>query len=184
MDEYSYGQQVEMFYETDILMGAHGSAMTNSFFLLPHSVLIEVSPPFFYELPFANIAYVCRIHHILVPNFNGSLVGSKAREAQRYYKEGSFFKYRRQFVEYPLYPNLLSIVSSIQDAVEYVQRWHFGFKVSDYWSHIFPSSLCSKHISGYRFIFHFRLKTMKMWRLKMIGSRLSFLEISLLYCLR
>lgn len=57
MGGMSYADQVRMFFDSDIVLGGHGTAMTNCMFLLPHSVLIECNPPFFYEMCFANIAF-------------------------------------------------------------------------------------------------------------------------------
>ena len=65
MGGMSYADQVRMFFDSDIVLGGHGTAMTNCMFLLPHSVLIECNPPFFYEMCFANIAFLSRAHYIL-----------------------------------------------------------------------------------------------------------------------
>ena len=44
MGGMSYADQVRMFFDSDIVLGGHGTAMTNCMFLLPHSVLIELYP--------------------------------------------------------------------------------------------------------------------------------------------
>ena len=40
MGGMSYADQVRMFFDSDIVLGGHGPAMTYCMFLLPHSVLI------------------------------------------------------------------------------------------------------------------------------------------------
>ena len=43
MHDLSYEDQVRLFYSTDIVLGGHGSAMTNVMFMTPHSVLINAT---------------------------------------------------------------------------------------------------------------------------------------------
>lgn len=62
----SLSQQVRLMYNTDIILSGHGSALANAMFARPHSALIECHPPYFYEMCFANIAFISRLFYVAV----------------------------------------------------------------------------------------------------------------------
>ena len=133
----SYTDQVLEFFHIDIVLGGHGSAMANVFFMRPHSVLIECNPPYFYEMCFANIALISRVHYISVTNYNASAIDLSMKYAERLYAQGKFFLSRRQFARYNIYPNPLSVVGAVEDALEYVYRKRFYGVANDVWSRVF-----------------------------------------------
>jgi len=133
----TFEDQVRMFYETDILLGGHGSAMANVFFMRPGTVLIECNPPYFYEMCFANIAFNSRLHYISVTNYNKSMLPKQLNSAEQLYEKGIFFNYRRKFANYAIYPNVFSVVAAVEDAYEYVFRKRYAFSLNDRWSRVF-----------------------------------------------
>lgn len=137
LSDKDYAGQVRLFYETDILLGGHGSAMANVFFMLPGTVLIECNPPFFFEMCFANIAFISRLHYISVTNYNRSFVPKFLNQEETLYKRGTFFLYRRKYVDFKIYPNVLSVVAAVEDAYELVMRNRHVFSSNDKWSRVF-----------------------------------------------
>lgn len=119
------------------MIGGHGSAMANMMFAIPHSVLIECNPPYFYEMCFANIALISRVHYISITNYNASLIHSDNHKAAEAYSKGVFFSIRRSYAYFPVYPNVLHVISAIDDALEYVQRYHYAYQVNDFWSYVY-----------------------------------------------
>lgn len=142
MRDLGYEDQVRLFYSTDIVLGGHGSAMTNVMFMTPHSVLIECNPPFFYEMCFANIAFLSRVHYVSVTNYNEKYVPSKLKNAQTLYENGQIFLKRRNYAQLSIYPDYRSVVDAVDDALEYVKRWRFSFRIIDQWSLVFNSCIC------------------------------------------
>ena len=140
MERLSYSDQVRLFFITDIVLGAHGTAMTNCIFLLPHTVLIECNPPFFYDANFFNIAYQVQVFYICVPSYPN--VTEKDRQAIEYYEEGIFFSNRRPYVQAQVSPNMNQVLYALEDALAYTRRWRFSFSVVDSWSPIFPLCVC------------------------------------------
>ena len=137
MSDKTYADQVLEFYKNDIILGGHGSAMANVFFMRPRSVLIECNPPYFYEMCFANIAFISRVHYISVTNYNASLTDYSKHKPERLYEKGTFFNYRRAFAKHNIYPNILSVVSAVEDAIEYVERNRYIYQRNDRWSRVF-----------------------------------------------
>ena len=133
----TYEEQVRQFFSVDIVLGGHGSAMANVFFMRPSSVLIECNPPYFYEMCFANIALISRVHYISVTNYNASGIDITQKQAEHLYDTGKFFLFRRRFAKFNIFPNVFSVVSAVDDALAYVNRKRFGFVINDYWSRVF-----------------------------------------------
>ena len=125
------------FFTIDIVLGGHGSAMANVFFMRPYSVLIECNPPYFYEMCFANIALISRVHYISVTNYNASAIDLPRKHAERLYEKGQFFLSRRQYARFNIYPNALSVIGAVEDAVEFVYRKRFYHVENDVWSRVF-----------------------------------------------
>lgn len=135
MGGMSYADQVRMFFDSDIVLGGHGTAMTNCMFLLPHSVLIECNPPFFYEMCFANIAFLSRAHYISVTTYE--FVSKKNGGAVRSYNDGKAFLNRREYAQSAVHPSLNLVYNAVVDGIAYVRRWKYSFKGVDNWSPVF-----------------------------------------------
>lgn len=133
----SFKNQIWLYYQSDVVLGGHGSAMTNVMFMLPHSVLIECNPPFFYEMCFANIAFLSRVHYISVTNYNPQYIPNKLKNAEKDYQAGQFFRIRRGYAKWSIYPNPLQVISAVEDAIQYIIRWKFDFSVDHTWSRVF-----------------------------------------------
>ena len=135
MSGMSYIDQVRMFFNTDIVLGGHGTAMTNCIFLLPHSVLIECNPPFFYEMCFANIAFLSRAHYISVTTY----LDKKPfhHRAIAAYQRGRFFNIRREYAQETVHPPIILVYYALLDAIAYVRRWKYSFRSVDNWSPVF-----------------------------------------------
>lgn len=137
LSHLSYKQQVQLYYSMDLVLGGHGSAMANVMFMIPHSVLIECNPPFFYEMCFANVAWLSRVHYISVTNYNSQYLPSKLKDGESAYLKGTIFKKRREYAQYNIYPNSLQVVSAVDDAVEYLFRWRSVYQINKEWSRVF-----------------------------------------------
>lgn len=137
MQDMTYADQVKEFYQDDIILGGHGSAMANVFFMRPRSVLIECNPPYFYEMCFANIALIARVHYISVTNYNATLTDFTYKKVNNLYDKGIFFLHRRKFAKYNIAPNQLSVIAAVGDAIDYVERSRRVYVNNDIWSRVF-----------------------------------------------
>ena len=138
MSGLSYAQQVSLFYNADIILAPHGSALVNMLFLLPHSSLVECFPPYFYEMWFGNIAMISRVQYFAVSSFVAKKdLREVWKKAEAAYQRGNFFRIRRLYADYLVNPPRFSVVSHLRDAIEYTRRWRFVFQVSDKWSPLF-----------------------------------------------
>ena len=130
-------------YNTDIILSGHGSALANAMFARPHSVLIECHPPYFYELCFANIAFISRLFYIAVNNYDQKiLMSGHYPQADRLYEKGEFYAKRRAFAGGKIYPNPLLLKSAIDMAIDYVERKQCVTCTNDYWSQVYYYHVC------------------------------------------
>lgn len=91
MEHLSFSDQVTHFYKTDIVLSPHGSALINLLFSVPHSVVIECNPPYFYELWYINTASLSLVHYISVSTFfPNDKKNKKWRHAEFSYYNGDF----------------------------------------------------------------------------------------------
>ena len=139
MSKTTLEKQILGFYHTDILLTPHGAGITNCIFLLPHSVVIEVSPPHFTEFCLAGIVLHARLHYIYVPNFDYSMLVEKDLPfPDDGYNKGEYFYVRYPYKQLDINTNVFSIVSAVRDAIAYLDHYHDGYrKVNDYLSPIF-----------------------------------------------
>ena len=137
MSNLTFKQQITLFYKTDIIIAGHGSALTNSIFALPRSVMIENFPPYFYEMCFANIAFISQLHYIAVTNYDFEIIRrNNMINAERLYNEGKFYSERRRFANFLVYPNPFSVKAAMIDAIEYVRHKRVS-PLNDFWSYVF-----------------------------------------------
>jgi hypothetical protein len=65
MEDYAFVQQVQLFYNADIVVGQHGSGLTNAIFMRPNTTLIEMSGTINIDNHiFRNIAETFQINYI------------------------------------------------------------------------------------------------------------------------
>ena len=134
----SFDKQVRLFYNTDIFFSPHGSALVNLIFSRPHSVVIECNPPYFYEMWYSNTALISRVHHIMVATYiSNATEAFQWKRAENAYFEGRMGQIRRLYADNKVNPPLFVVKSVVEDAIEYIKRWHFVFEVSDKWSPLF-----------------------------------------------
>ena len=138
MEHLSFHDQVTIFYQTDIVFSPHGSALINLIFCVPHSVVIECNPPYFYELWYINTASLSLVHYISVSTFfPNAKSNTKWKQAESSYYNGEFSTIRRRYVNLKINPPLFNALCAVEDAIEYVKRWRFYYEVNDKWSPIF-----------------------------------------------
>lgn len=130
-------QQVETFYHTDILLTAHGTGSTNVIFMLPHSVMIEVHPPHYYEFTLACVQLHARLHYISVSNYDYKTLKENNIVYPDYaYETGDYFRIRKTYVQLNLTNNPFSILSAVDDAIAFLDNTR-NKMVNDYLSPIF-----------------------------------------------
>ena len=138
MEHLSFLDQVTHFYKADIVLSPHGSALINLLFCVPHSVVIECNPPYFYELWYINTASLSLVHYISVSTFFPNVKTNKQwKIAESSYYNGKFNSIRRKYVNRKINPPLFKIICAVRDAIEYIKRWRFIYEVNDKWSPIF-----------------------------------------------
>ena len=138
MDQLSFREQVQLFYNSDIIFSPHGSALLNLLFCVPHSAAIECNPPYFYELWYINTASLSLVHYISVSTFYTNHQANKLWEiAENSYYDGNFSSIRREYVNFNIDPPLFEVLCAVSDAIEYVNRWRLNYEVNDKWSPIF-----------------------------------------------
>ena len=103
-------------------MSTHGCALINMIFTLPHSAVVECDPPYFYETYYPHST-----HDALY------------LEAEKAYMEGTFEEIHRKFIYMNVYSKQFSVISAVEDAIEYVRRWRYVYETNDYWSPLFLS---------------------------------------------
>lgn len=134
----TFSQQVNIFYHSDIIFAPHGAALINVMFCTPHSVLIECTPPYFFELWYINTAALSNLHYISVttyyPNNNTFEPWVKAESA---YLNGRFQSIRRKYLNRYTDPPIINILNAVSDAVSYLLRWRFVYSSSKEWSALF-----------------------------------------------
>lgn len=138
MSYLTFSQQVNLFYESDIILAPHGGALVNIMFCTPHSVLIECTPPYFFELWYINTAALSSIHYISVTTYYPH---NKTYEPWQYaeeaYYKGYFQSKRRLFVNNDIDPPLMNIIYAVYDATDYISRWRYIYEPRKEWSPLF-----------------------------------------------
>lgn len=134
----TFKDQVKLFYNHEIILSPHGSALINVVFCIPHSVLLECNPPYFYELWYINTASLSSVHYISISTFHPqNKTYEKWSYAEQCYNNGTFEIIHRRFVNYDIDPPLMLLKFSILDALNYVKRWYFEYQPQIVWSKIF-----------------------------------------------
>lgn len=116
--------QVEAFLHAQIVLSPHGAGLTNTLFMMPHSVVIEVTPPHFTEFCLANVILHARLHYIYVPNFDYSELRDKnIAFPDDAYNKGEYSPIRSRYKSLDLSTSYFAILSSIEDAIEYLDHY-------------------------------------------------------------
>ena len=123
MDGLSFKDQLQLFYEADIVVSPHSASFINLIFSVPHTAVVECYPPYFYEPWYSNTVMISRLHYIMVSSFEE--------------KNRAFFLIRRHYSDNKVNPPRFKMLSAIRDAMEYSKRWRFVYEVNDKWSPIF-----------------------------------------------
>lgn len=133
----SLDAQIKAFYHTQILLSPHGAGLTNAIFLVPHSVVIEVTPPHFTEFCLAGIILHARLHYIYVSNFDYKVLRkNNIAPPDTAYNEGRYMGVRSRYKNLDLNTNIFSIVSGVEDAIAYLDHYSER-RVNDFLSPIF-----------------------------------------------
>ena len=105
--------------------------------MLPHWVMIEVSPPHFTEFTLATVMLHTRLHFIYVTNFDYKILEENGLPSpDRAYEKGEYESIHREYVALNLTNNPFSIVSALDDAIAFLDNNQFSM-VNDYLSPIF-----------------------------------------------
>ena len=138
MEGLSFKDQLQLFYESDIVVSPHSASFINLIFSVPHTAVVECYPPYFFELWYSNTAMFSRLYYIMVSSFvpNGKTMG-KWKGAEKAYEDGTFFHIRRNYLEHSVNPPQFKMLSAIRDAVEYAKRWRFVYEANDRWAAMF-----------------------------------------------
>lgn len=138
MEGLSFQEQLQLFYNSDIVVSPHSASFINLIFTVPRTAVVECYPPYFYENWYSNTAMISRVHYIAVSSFvpNGKAMSSW-REAEEAYENGRFFFIRRRFVDNMVSPPRFKMLSAVRDAIEYSKRWRFVYEANDKWSAVF-----------------------------------------------
>lgn len=138
MDGLSFREQLNFFYNADIILSSHGGAITNIMFSTPHTVVIECDPPYFYEMSYTANIMISRVHFILVSTFYQKYwKDQRWKKAERAYNIGTFGPIHRDYVNLNVDPPVFNVVSAVHDAINYIKRWRFVYEVTDKWSPLF-----------------------------------------------
>ncbi|KAK8813297.1 hypothetical protein WA158_002889 [Blastocystis sp. Blastoise] len=70
IDSYPMETQVQMTMETDIMIAVHGAAMATIVFMLPHSAVIELRPPYFRDNWYHVLCTAAKLIPIIHNNFS------------------------------------------------------------------------------------------------------------------
>ena len=143
MEQFSFTQQVMLFYNSDIIISTHGCALINMIFAIPHSVVVECDPPYFYEMSYTTNVMFSRAHYILVSTFYPHDINNSLwDEGEKAYLNGSFYPIHRKYIYLSVNPPKCSVFWAVADAIEYVKRWRYLFEVNDIWSPLFIYNVC------------------------------------------
>lgn len=112
--------QVQTLSHTDILMTAHGAALTNVLFMLPHSVLLEVVPASFFHNLFDKFAHACQVQYFFVADFStAGLTPDEAAVARNLNMSGWSLDLR-VLLRKNCSPNPNMVIWTMADAVMYL----------------------------------------------------------------
>ena len=130
-------QQVIDFYRTQIMLTPRGAGMTNAIFLLPHSVVIEVTPPHFTDFCLSTMIHHARLHYIYIPYFNDFFVSAQNRPLmEQLYLENRYPAIRSKFKMLDIHTDIFLITAGVEDAIAYLDN-HYRKEVNDVQSPIF-----------------------------------------------
>lgn len=73
LEKYSFGEQVRLLAQTDVLLGVHGSGLNNAIFMRPGSVVIDILPGRMMELVWHNTAVSAGVHYYFLFNERSSV---------------------------------------------------------------------------------------------------------------
>lgn len=137
LENLSFKDQVRMFYDADIVLSPHGSGLVNVMFCLPHSALVECTPPYFYELWYINTASLSSVHYIGISTYMTNKSAEPWITAEKAYQEGRFEGIRKKYLNLNVNPPLISVINALRDSIGYISRWRFVFESQKKWSSIF-----------------------------------------------
>ena len=81
MEGFTFKEQLRLFYYSDIVVSPHSASFINLIFSVPHTVVVECYPPYFFENWYSNTATISRVHYIMVGYFD------RNPKAKMYWKE-------------------------------------------------------------------------------------------------
>lgn len=138
MGGMTFAGQAQFLYNHEIVLSAHGSALANVFFMVPRTAMIECFPAFFWEMCFANIAFISRVHYIGIPTFIGyHLKTEMEQDALNLLNRGKLFLHRRSYANGAINTHINNILFGLSDAIDYVTTQHQKYSLNHKWSKLF-----------------------------------------------
>lgn len=89
---------------------------------------------------------ISRAHYILVSiYYPHSTHDALYLEAEKAYMGGTYEEIHRKFIYMNVYSKQFSVISAVEDAIEYVRRWRYVYETNDLWSPLFLSVVWCLH---------------------------------------
>lgn len=142
---------------TDILVGAKHPDLVNILWMRPHSVLIEMLPPFCVDFVSMHLAELARLQYFSVTDFDNSHVIGHGRDISYWLKNGLLEENSHSLEQGMPLPPMISLVYAVRDSIEYIKRVANVYLLEDIWSPIFYLIVCFKHHSFILLVFRFFL---------------------------
>lgn len=142
---------------TDILVGAKHPDLVNILWMRPHSVLIEMLPPFCVDFVSMHLAELARLQYFSVTDFDHSHVIGHGRDISYWLKNGLLEENSHSLEQGMPLPPMISLVYAVRDSIEYIKRVANVYLLEDIWSPIFYLIVCFKHHSFILLVFRFFL---------------------------
>lgn len=126
-----------MFYQAHLLLTPHGAGMTNAIFMLPHTVVLEVTPPHFTDFCLSTVLHHARLHYIYIPNYDyRPLTRLNITYPDQAYLQNVYAGVRSRYKNLDLETNLFQLHVGLEDAIAYLDHYRTR-QVNDYLSPIF-----------------------------------------------
>lgn len=70
MEDLSFKEQIQLAYDTDVMIGIHGNGLTHSLFMKPHKLLIEIFPANIFNLDYFTLSSMRKHKYYAMCNDN------------------------------------------------------------------------------------------------------------------
>ena len=81
-----------------------------------------------------TLATLARVHYISISSYQKKGFRWNLNEIERMYQKGTFYAYRRKYIDQNVMPKDSQIIDALNQAYEYLWRTHTIFEKNDLWS--------------------------------------------------